>query len=52
MMSYELLRALRSRNSAQYSDIVGVTPHFYPHIGAGPKVIPPPLCKHMWSLTF
>ncbi len=31
---------------AQYSDIVEHTPHFYPHIGAGPKVIHPPSCKH------
>ena len=27
-------------NPTQYSHIVGLTFHFYAHIGAGPKVVP------------
>lgn len=45
-MPYGLFRALRSHNPTQYSDIVELTPHFYPHIGTSPKVIHPPSCKH------
>lgn len=41
-----LFRAAHSHNPAQYSDIVELTPHFYPHIGAGHKVIHPLSCKH------
>ena len=40
--AYELLRATHSHNSTQYSHIVGLSSHFYAHIGAGPKVFYPP----------
>ena len=33
--TYGLFRASHSHNPAQYSDIVGYTPHFYPYIWAG-----------------
>ena len=33
----------------QYSHIVGLSSHFYAHIGAGPKVFHPPMCKLMWA---
>ncbi len=45
-MPDELFRAAHSHNSAPNSDIVGHTPHFYPHIGAGHKGIKPLMCKH------
>ncbi len=45
-MPYGLFRASRSHNPTRYSDIVELTLHFYPHIGAGPKVIHPSSCKH------
>ena len=32
--------------------IMVLTPHFYAHIGAGLKVILPPVCKHTWFQTF
>ena len=32
----------------QYSHIVGLSSHFYAHIGAGPKVFHPPMSKLMW----
>ena len=44
-----LFRALHSHNPSRYSHIVGLTSHFYAHIGAWPKVILPPLCKHRWE---
>ena len=34
-MPYGLFRASHFPNPAKYSDIVGYTPHFYPHIWAG-----------------
>lgn len=33
-MPYGLLRTSYSLNPTQYSDIVGYSSHFYPHIGA------------------
>ena len=50
--TYELFRATHSHNSTQYSHIVGLSSHFYAHIGAGPKVIHPPMSKLMWVQTF
>ncbi|MCB7327681.1 hypothetical protein DW256_11815 [Ruminococcus sp. AM22-14LB] len=47
-----LLRLSCSRNPTHYSHIVKLTLHFYAHIGAGPKAITPPLCKHRWFQTF
>ncbi|WP_370784085.1 hypothetical protein [[Ruminococcus] lactaris] len=47
-----LLRATHSHNPTQYSHIVGLSSHFYAHIGAGLKVILPPVCKHTWFQTF
>ena len=32
--AYELLRATHSHNYTQYSHIVGLSSHFYAHIGA------------------
>ncbi|MFR8369934.1 MAG: hypothetical protein ACLVCM_10800 [Lachnospira sp.] len=46
--TYELLRATHSHNSPPYSHIVGLSSHFYAHIGAGPKVFYPPMSKLMW----
>ncbi len=36
--AYGLLRATHSHNPTEYSHIVGLSSHFYAHIGAGPKV--------------
>ena len=47
--TYELFRATHSHNSPQYSHIVGLSSHFYAHIGAGPKVFHPPMSKLMWA---
>ena len=47
--AYGLLRATHSHNPTQYSHIVGLTSHFYAHIGAGPKVFHPPMSKLMWA---
>ncbi|WP_147644483.1 hypothetical protein [[Ruminococcus] lactaris] len=47
-----LFRATHSHNSTRYSHIMVLTPHFYAHIGAGLKVILPPVCKHTWFQTF
>ena len=47
--AYELLRATHSHNSTLYSHIVGLSSHFYAHIGAGPKVFHPPMSKLMWA---
>ena len=33
----------------QYSHIVGLSSHFYAHIGAGPKVFRPLMSKLMWA---
>ena len=46
--AYGLFRALHSHNPLQYSHIVGLSSHFYAHIGAGPKVFHPPMSKLMW----
>ena len=46
--AYGLFRAAHSHNPAQYSHIVGYISHFYAHIGAGPKVLHPPMSKLMW----
>lgn len=43
-----LFRALHSHNPTQYSHIVGLSSHFYAHIGAGPKVFHPPMSELMW----
>ncbi len=47
--AYGLLRATHSHNPAQSSHIVGLSSHFYAHIGAGPKVFRPPMSKLMWA---
>ena len=47
--AYGLFRALHSHNPLQYSHIVGLSSHFYAHIGAGPKVFHPPMSKLMWA---
>ncbi|WP_456081921.1 hypothetical protein [Mediterraneibacter sp.] len=44
-----LLRATHSHNPTQYSHIVGLSSHFYAHIGAGPKVFHQPMSKLMWA---
>ena len=44
-----LLRALHSHNPTQYSHIVGLSSHFYAHIGAGPKVFRPYMSKLIWA---
>ena len=46
--TYELFRATHSHNSPKYSHIVGLSSHFYAHIGAGPKVFHPPMSELMW----
>ena len=47
--AYGLLRATHSHHPTQYSHIVGLSSHFYAHIGAGPKVFHPPMSKLMWA---
>ena len=47
--AYGLLRATHSHNPTQYSHIVGLSSHFYAHIGAGPKVFHPLMSKLMWA---
>ena len=44
----ELFRATHSYNSPQYSHIVGLSSHFYAHIGVGSKFFHPPMSKIMW----
>ena len=39
--AYGLFRATHSHNPTLYSHIVGLSSHFYAHIGAGPKVFHP-----------
>ena len=46
--AYGLFRATHSLNPTQYSHIVGLTSHFYAHIGAGPKVFHPLMSELMW----
>ena len=38
---YGLFRAAHSHNPTQYSHIVGLSSHFYAHIGVDCKVFPP-----------
>ena len=47
--AYGLFRAAHSYNPPQYSHIVGLSSHFYAHIGAGPKVFRPHMSKLMWA---
>ena len=47
--AYGLFRALHSHNPPNYSHIVGLSSHFYAHIGAGPKVFHPLMSKLMWD---
>ena len=47
--AYGLFRATHSHNPPQYSHIVGLSSHFYAHIGAGPKVFHPHMSKLMWA---
>ena len=47
--AYGLFRAAHFHNPAQYSHIVGYTSHFYAHIGAGPKVLHPPITSHFYA---
>jgi len=47
--AYGLFRAMHSHNPAQYSHIVGLSSHFYAHIGAGPKVFHPHMSKLIWA---
>ena len=44
-----LFRAAHSHNPIQYSHIVGLSSHFYAHIGAGTKVFRPTMSKLMWA---
>ena len=46
--AYGLFRASHSYNPLQYSHIVGLSSHFYAHIGAGPKFFHPLMSKLMW----
>ena len=45
--TYGLFRTTCSHNPAQYSHIVGLTSHFYAHIGSGPKFFRAPMSKLM-----
>ena len=47
--AYGLLRATHSHNPTQYSHIVGLSSHFYAHIGAGPKVFRQHELAHRWA---
>ena len=47
--TYGLLRATHYCNPTQYSHIVGLSSHFYAHIGAGPKAFHPLMSKLMWA---
>ena len=47
--AYGLFRATHSHNPPQYSHIVGLSSHFYAHIGAGPKVFHPLMSKLIWA---
>ena len=39
--AYGLLRAMHSHNPTQYSHIVGLSSHFYAHIGGGSQGLSP-----------
>ena len=45
--AYGLFRATHSHNPTLYSHIVGLSSHFYAHIGAGHKVFHPLMSKLM-----
>ncbi len=47
--TYGLFRATHSHNPTQYSHIVGLSSHFYAHIGAGQKVFHPRMSKLIWA---
>ena len=47
--AYGLFRATHSHNPTLYSHIVGLSSHFYAHIGAGHKVFHPFMSKLMWA---
>ena len=47
--AYGLFRAAHSHNPPQYSHIMGLSSHFYAHIGAGPKVFRSHMSKLMWA---
>ena len=47
--AYGLFCAAHSHYPPQYSHIVGLSSHFYAHIGAGPKVFRPHMSKLMWA---
>ena len=47
--AYGLLRATHFHSPTQSSHIVGLSSHFYAHIGAGPKVFRPHMSKLMWA---
>ena len=47
--AYGLLRATHSHNPPDMSIKVGLSSHFYAHIGAGQKVFYPPMSKLMWA---
>ena len=47
--AYGLFHATHSHNPTRYSHIMVLTPHFYAHIEAGPKVFHPPMSKLMWA---
>ena len=47
--AYGLFRATHSRNPTLYSHIVGLSSHFYAHIGAGQKVFHPFMSKLIWA---
>jgi len=47
--AYGLFRAPPPPTPPQYSHIVGLSSHFYAHIGAGPKVFRPHMSKLMWA---
>ena len=47
--AYGLFRATHSHNPTLYSHIVGLSSHFYAHIGAGQKVFHPFMSKLIWA---
>ena len=47
--AYGLFRAAHSHNPPQYSHIVGLSSHFYAHIGAGHKFFHPLMSTLMWA---
>ena len=51
-MPYGLFRTLFFHNPAPHSDIVRLTPHFYPHFGAVHKVKFYLCASTTWNLTF